>query len=138
MPTSVSRQIFEFIFSLVKKMTFISIRMVQKSGKTQICSIKYRKLCDGEQHVMVFFKEHGYANKCIAPDIRFHLFVGQKNDFCINMDGSKIGKIALLQYKISKALRWRTTRPSVFESTPVCQQVYGARCSNSSFLWSKK
>ena len=73
----------------------------------------------------------------MATDYRIHLFFGQKNDFCINKFGSKIGKIAHLQYKISEALRWRATGPGVFESTPECQQVYGDRLSNSSFLWSK-
>ena len=135
--TSVSRQMFEFIFSLVKKMTFVSKGMAQKSGKSHICSIKYRKLCDGEQHVPVFFKVLCNANKCIAPDVRIHLFFGQTNDFCIKRDGSKIWKIARLQYKITEALRWRASRPGVYESTLVCQQVYGDRFSNSSFLWSK-
>ena len=83
-----------------KKMTFVSIRMVQKSGKSQFCSIKYRKFCEEEQHVMVFFKVHWYANKCIAPDVRIHLFFGQENDVCIKSDCSKTGRIVHLQYKM--------------------------------------
>ena len=71
-------------------------------------------------------------------DFRIHLFSGQKNDFCIKRDGSKFGKVAHLQCKIWKALRWRATGAGVFESTLICQQVYRDRFSNSSFLWLKK
>ena len=195
MPTSVWRQIIEFIFSLIKN-DFCFKRDGSKSRKSHFCNIKYWRLWDGEQYVPVFFKVLWYANKCIAPDVRIHLFFGQKmtfvskgmaqisgkphfcsikyrklcdgeqhgpgvfqstlecqqayrarcsnssflwskNDFCIKRDGTKIGKTALLQYKISEALRWRATRPGVFQSTLECQQVYRARCSNSSFLWQK-
>ena len=38
MPTSVSRQMFEFIVSFVKKMTFVSKGMAQKSGKSHLCN----------------------------------------------------------------------------------------------------
>ena len=74
-------------------MTFVSIRMAQKSGKWHFCSIQYRKLCDGKQHVMVFLKVLWDANKCIASDVRIHLFFGHKNDVCVKSDGSKIGEI---------------------------------------------
>ena len=102
MPTSVSWQMFEFIFSFVKKMTFVSKGMAQKSGKSHLCNVKCRKFCDGEQHVLVFMKVLWYANKCIVTDFRIHLFFCEKNDFCIKRDGSKIGKIALCNVKCRK------------------------------------
>ena len=100
MPTSVSCQIFEFIFSFVKNMTFVSKGMAQKSGKSQFCNVKCRKFCDGEQDVLVFVKVLWYANKCIVADFGIHLFFCEKNNFCIKRDGSKIGKIATLQCKM--------------------------------------
>ena len=135
MPTSVSWQIFEFIFSRVNKMTFVSKGMGQISGKSHICNVKYGKLFDGEQQVLVFLKVLWYANKGTVTDFRINLFSGQKNDFCIKKGGSKFGKIAPLQCKIWEALRWRATGAGVFESTLVCQQVYLDRISNSSFRW---
>ena len=45
---------FQFIFSLVNKMTFVSKGMGQISGKSHICNVKYGKLYDGEQQVLVF------------------------------------------------------------------------------------
>ena len=137
MPTSVSWQNFEFIFSLVNKMTFVPKGMAQNSGKSHLCNVKYGKLCDGEQQVLVFLKVLWNANKCIVTDFPIHLFSCQKNDFCVKRDGSKFGKIAPLQCKIWEALRWRATGAGVFESTLVCQQVYRDRVSNSSFLRSK-
>ena len=73
-----------------QKMTFVSKGMAQNSGKLHICNVKYGKLYDGEQQVLVFLKVLWYANKCIVTDFRIHLFSGQKNDFCIKRDGSKI------------------------------------------------
>ena len=83
-----------------QKMTFVSKGMAQNSGKSHLCNVKYGKLYDGEQQVLVFLKVLWYANKCIVTDFRIHLFSGQKNDFCIKRDGSKFGKIAPLQCKI--------------------------------------
>ena len=88
----------EFIFSLVNKMTFVSKGMGQISGKSHICNVKYGKLYDGEQQVLVFLKVLWYANKCIVTEFRIHLFSGQKMTF--ERDGSKFGKIAPLQCKI--------------------------------------
>ena len=102
MPTSVSWQMFEFIFSFVKKMTFVSKGMAQKSGKSHICNEKCRKFCDGEQHVLVFVEVLWYANKCIVTDVRIHLFFCEKNDFCIKRDGSKSGKSHLCNVKCRK------------------------------------
>ena len=90
-------------------MTFVSKGMAQNSGKSHMCNVKYGKLYDGEQQVLVFSKVLWFANKCIVTDLRIHLFSGQKNDFCIKRDGSKFGKIAPLQCKIWQALRWRAT-----------------------------
>ena len=70
-------------------MTFVSKGMAQNSGKSHLCNVKYGKLYDGEQQVLVFLKVLWYANKCIVTDFRIHLFSGQKNDFCIKRDGSK-------------------------------------------------
>ena len=81
-------------------MTFVSKGMAPNSGKSHICNVKYGKLYDGEQQVLVFSKELWYANKRMVTDFRIHLFSGQKNDFCIKRDGSKFGKIAHLQCKI--------------------------------------
>ena len=89
---------FEFIFSLVNKMTFVSKGMAQNSGKSHLCNVKYGKLYDGEQQVLVFLKVLWYANKCIMTEFRIHLFSGQKMTF--ERDGSKFGKIAPLQCKI--------------------------------------
>ena len=100
MPTSVSWQILEFIFSFVKKITFVSKGMAQKSEKSQICNVKCRKFCDGEQDVLVFLKVLWYASKCIVTDVRIHLFFCEKNYFCVKRDGSKIEKIASLQCKL--------------------------------------
>ena len=52
-----------------------------------ICNVKYGKLNDGEQQVLVFLKVLWYANKCIVTEFRIHLFSGQKMTF--EMDGSK-------------------------------------------------
>ena len=68
---------FEFIFSLVNKLTFVSEGMGQISGKSHLCNVKYRKLYDGKQQVLVFLKVLWYANKCILTDVRIHLFSGQ-------------------------------------------------------------
>ena len=70
-----------------QKMTFVSKGMAQNSGKSHVCNVKYGKLYDGEQQVLVFSKVLWYANKCIVTDFRIHLFSGQKNDFCIKRDG---------------------------------------------------
>ena len=68
---------FEFIFYLVNKMTFVSKGMGQISGKSHICNVRYGKLFDGEQQVLVFLKVLWYANKCILTEFRIHLFAGQ-------------------------------------------------------------
>ena len=52
--------------------------MAQNSGKSHLCNVKYGKLYDGEQQVLVFLKVLWYANKCIVTDFRIHLFSGQK------------------------------------------------------------
>ena len=83
-------------------MTFVSKGMAQNSGKSHLCNVKYGKLYDGEQQVLVFLKVLWYANKCIVTDFRIHLFSGQKNDFCIKRDGSKFGKIAICNVKYGK------------------------------------
>ena len=82
------------------KMTFVSKAIAQKSGKSHFCNVKRRKFCDGEQHVLVFVKVLWYTKKCILTDFRIHLFLCEKNDFCIKRDGSKIMKIAHLQCKM--------------------------------------
>ena len=61
-------------------------------------NVKYGKLNDGEQQVLVFLKVLWYANKCIVTEFRIHLFSGQKMTF--ERDGSKFVKIAPLQCKI--------------------------------------
>ena len=76
MPTSVLWQIFEFIFSPVKK--WLLKGMAQNSGKSHLCNVKYGKLFDGEQQVLVFLKVLRYANKCIVTDFRIHLFSVKK------------------------------------------------------------
>ena len=79
-------------------MTFVSKGMAQNSGKSHLCNVKYGKLYDGEQQVLVFLKVLWYANKCIVTEFRIHLFSGQK--MTSERDGSKFGKIAPLQCKI--------------------------------------
>ena len=37
-------------------MTFVSKGMAQISGKSHLCNVKYGKLYDGEQQVLVFLK----------------------------------------------------------------------------------
>ena len=83
-------------------MTFVSKGMAQYSEKSHLCNVKYGKLCDGEQQLLVFLKGLWYANKCIVTDLRIHLFSGQKYDFCIKRDGSKFGKIAICNVKYGK------------------------------------
>ena len=39
-----------------QKMTFVSKGMAQNSGKSHLCNVKYGKLYDGEQQVLVFLK----------------------------------------------------------------------------------
>ena len=56
-------------------MNFVSKRMAQNSGKSHLCNVKYGKLYDGEQQVLVFLKVLWYANKCII-DFGIHLFSG--------------------------------------------------------------
>ena len=51
--------------------------MAQNSGKSHLCNVKYGKLYDGEQQVLVFLKVLWYANKCIVTDFRIHLFSGK-------------------------------------------------------------
>ena len=51
--------------------------MAQYSGKSHICNVKYGKLYDGEQQVLVFLKVLSYANKCILTEFRIHLFSAQ-------------------------------------------------------------
>ena len=58
-------------------MTFVSKGMGQISGKSSICNVKYGKLYDGEQPVLVFLRVLWYANKFILTDFRIHLFSGQ-------------------------------------------------------------
>ena len=55
--------------------------MAQNSGKSHLSNVKYGKLYDGEQQVLVFLKVLWYANKYIVTEFRIHLFSGQKNDF---------------------------------------------------------
>ena len=74
--------------------------MAQNSGKSHLCNVKYGKLYDGEQQVLVFLKVLWYANKCICDRFSNSSFLWSKNDFCIKRDGSKFGKIAPLQCKI--------------------------------------
>ena len=83
-----------------QKMTFVSKGMAQNSGKSHVCDVKYGKLYDGEQQVLVFLKVLWYANKCIVTGFRIHLFSGHKYDFCIKRKVSKFGKIAPLQCTI--------------------------------------
>ena len=109
--------------------------MTQKSGKSHSLQCKMLEFLRWRARtILVFVKELWYANKCIVTDVRNNLFFCEKNDFCVKRDGSKIGKIAHLQCKMKEVPRWRARRPRVYEGTLVCQQVYGDRCSNSSFL----
>ena len=85
-----------------QKNTFVSKGMAQNSGKSHLCNVKYGKLYDGEQQVLVFLKVLWYANKCIVTDIRIHLFSGKKNEFCVKKDGSKFGKSHLCNVKYGK------------------------------------
>ena len=101
-PTSVPWQIFELIFSLVKKMTFVSKGMAQNSGKSHLCNVKYGKLYDGEQQVLVFLKVLWYANKCIVTDFRIHLFSGQKMTFVSKGMAQNSGKSHLCNVKYGK------------------------------------
>ena len=39
-----------------QKMTFVSKGMAKNSGKSHLCNVKYGKLYDGEQQVLVFLK----------------------------------------------------------------------------------
>ena len=129
---------FRIYLFFCEKNDFYIKRDGSKSGKSHLCNVKCRKFCDGEQHVLVFVKVLWYANKCIMTYFRIYLFFCEKNDFCIKRDGYKIGKIALLQWKMKEVLRWRARRPGFCEGTLVCQQVYLDICSNSSFLLWKK
>ena len=61
--------------------------MAQNSGKSHLCNVKYGKLYDGEQQVLVFLKVLWYANKCIVTDFRIHLFSGQKMTFVAQNSG---------------------------------------------------
>ena len=72
--------------------------MAQNSGKSHLSNVKYGKLYDGEQQVLVFLKVLWYANKYIVTEFRIQLFSGQKMTF--ERDGSKFGKIAPLQCKM--------------------------------------
>ena len=51
--------------------------MAKNSGKSHICNVKYGKLFDGEQQLLVFLKVLWYANKRILTEFRIHLFSGQ-------------------------------------------------------------
>ena len=63
-------------------MTFVSKGMAQNSGKSPLCNVKYAKLYNGEQQVLVFLNVFWYANKGIVTDFRIHIFCGQKVVVC--------------------------------------------------------
>ena len=87
--------------------------MAQNSGKSHLCNVKYGKLYDGEQQVLVFLKVLWCADKGICDRfIEFIFSLVKKMTF--ERDGSKFGKIAHLQCKIWEALRWRATGADVF------------------------
>ena len=122
--------------------------MAQNSGKSRLCNVKYGKLYDGEQQVLVFLKVLWYANKCMMTDFRIHLFSGQKNDFCIKRDGSKFGKIAFCNVQYGKLYDGEqqvyddwcfvSKEKFVLFGMPTSGMPTSDRFSNSSFLWSKK
>ena len=64
-----------------QKMTFVSKGMAPNSGTSHVCHVRYGKLYDGEQYVLVFLKVLSYANKSIVTDFRIYLFSGQKMTF---------------------------------------------------------
>ena len=81
-------------------MTFVSKGMAQNSGKSHLCNVKYGKLYDGEQQVLVFLKGTLVCQQVYRDRFSNSSFLWAKNDFCIKRDGSKFGKIAHLQCKI--------------------------------------
>ena len=85
-----------------QKMTFVSKGMAQNSGKSHLCNVKYGKLYDGEQQVLVFLKVLWYANKCIVTDFRIHLFSGQKMTFVSKGMAQNSGKSHLCNVKYGK------------------------------------
>ena len=83
-------------------MTFVSKGMGKNSGKSHICNVKYGKLYDGEQQVLVFSKVLCYANKCIVTDFRIHLFSGQKMTFVSKGMAQNSGKLHICNVKYGK------------------------------------
>ena len=76
--------------------------MAQNSGKSHVYNVKYGKLYDGEQHVLVFLKVLLYANKCVVTDFRIHLFCGQKMTFVSKGMAQNSGKSHLCNVKYGK------------------------------------
>ena len=85
-----------------QKMTFVSKGMAQNSGKSHLCNVKYGKLYDGEQQVLVFLNVLWYANKCIVTDFRIHLFSGQKITFVSKGMAQNSGKSHVYNVKYGK------------------------------------
>ena len=83
-------------------MTFVSKGMAQNSGKSHLCNVKYGKLYDGEQQVLVFLKVLWYANKSVVIYFRIHLFSGQKITFVSKGMPQNSGKSHLCNVKYGK------------------------------------
>ena len=83
-------------------MTFVSKGMPQNSRKSHLCNVKYGKLYDGEQQVLVFLKVLWHANKCIVTDFRIHLFSGQKMTFVSKGMAQYSGKSQVCNVKYGK------------------------------------
>ena len=76
--------------------------MAQNSGKSHVYNVKYGKLYDGEQQVLVFLKVLLYANKCVVTDFRIHLFCGQKMTFVSKGKTQNSGKSQLCNVQYGK------------------------------------
>ena len=55
--------------------------MGQISGKSHICNVKYGKLYDGEQQVLVFLKVLWYATQVYRDRVSNSSFLRSKNYF---------------------------------------------------------
>ena len=106
--------------------------VTQNPRKSHLCPTKYRGLYDGEQDILVIFRKLFIMQTSVSRrNFEIIICFGKKNDFSVKIDDPKSGKIALLHYKISRALRRRATRLGDFESTSVYKQVYRGGFLNS-------
>ena len=123
-PTSVPWQIFELIFSLVKKMTFVSKRVAQNSGKSHLCNVKYGSSTMESNRGWCFWKYSGMPTSVSWQNFEFIFSLVNKMTFVSKWMGQISGKSRICNVKYGKLHDGERAGAGVFVSTLVGQQVY--------------